>query len=882
MYKAVCDGIVIYDDMEPDKDLNLVSPRLVLEDSTAGSFGFTMPPNNRAYDILSLSSSDVTVYRDGEEIWSGRPMTEKRDFLKRRQIYCEGELAFLNDTYQPQRAYGSCNIMQFMQAVLDIHNAKVDERRRFVDCTFAGVLNYGETTIREWTTDYVKTIDIVNNICTEFGYHVRVRKDAQGRHLDFSVDPFRTNLQTIEFGKNLIDYAVNYDMTNLITALLPLGEVQTNAGEHVIGEEISLTKYENKAYVLTNDNGIVEETVTGAYFIATVNIAGSGITPGEDTVYITSRHHGGYVMWWFEDTSGNTISHHEANTGLGFTDLFESAVEVPIGAGLLHVAGFGYDIPLRVNKQAPMSEQFDTYTDVSSVNNGSVYVTAQPKNRFLTNIIQNGSNAVTTDLIPVEKSVWTFSSQYDGKLQGDLWVSIAAYIKNDDSPSGDSEKYPGYKYVTRSVGLASSYTFTASATENYPWCLEFTFYSSVEGETVNPNDIRFAQLEVGSTPTYYESPIGPMQLYGWIEGQVTWDDITDPNQLLIKAKEYLSSGQFDGMELEIKAIDMRVLGADADAIRVMDEIRVISRPHGLDRLFPVSKLEIPLDDPQNMTFTLTSKPSQNLYSSTSGIDDTLSAKIASAPTMSQTLAAARKNASALIRNNDTGVISFIKDRDGNNREMRITNTADWEAATRGWIFNYQGLGYYGNGFDNDVTVAITGSDGGIVANSITTGTMAADRIYGGTMHIGYWPDVYGQFTDGSIEVKNAQGVTTTRIDKDGAYIKGSLETETVSGGYTYNVVTANESIIGYVTGSDNQRHEASRIMPATVWGYDGTKYGYHLEADIMAFDANHVMLKDGSSWAEAYDAPIRLMGADGTTHYTLAFHKGWLKAVTED
>lgn len=869
MYKAVCDGVVIYDDMEPDKDLNLVSPRLTLEDSTAGSFDFTMPPNNRAYDILSLSSSDVTVYRDGEEIWSGRPMTEKRDFLKRRQIYCEGELAFLNDTYQPQRAYGSCTIMQFMQAVLDIHNSKVNERRRFVDCTFAGVLNYGETTIRDWTTDYVKTIDIVNNICTEFGYHVRVRKDAQGRHLDFSVDPFRTNLQTIEFGKNLIDYAVNYDMTNLITALLPLGEVQTNAGERAIGEEISLQKVENTAYALVDNSGIERQTVMGAYFTASINLAGQVISPG-DTVYISSRHHGGYVMWWFEDSSGNTISHHEANTGLGFTDLFESAVEVPIGAAKLNVGGFGYDLPLRVNKQAPMSEQFDTYTDVSSVNNGSVYVTAQPKNRFLTNVVQNGSEAVSTDLIPVENSTWVFSSTYNGTLQGILMVSISQYRKIvDPDTEEESSTHPGFVYKTRSVGPASACSFVVrEALEDNPICLDFTFYSSVEGEVVNPNYIRLAQLEVGSTPTYYESPIGPMQLYGWIEGQVTWDDITDPNQLLIKAKEYLSSGQFDGMELEIKAIDMRVLGADADAIRVMDEIRVISRPHGLDRLFPVSKLEIPLDDPQNMTFTLTSKPSQNLYSSTSGIDDTLSAKIASAPTMSQTLAAARKNASALIRNNDTGVISFVKDRDNNNREMRITNTADWETATRGWIFNYQGLGYYGNGFDNDVTVAITGSDGGIVANSITTGTMAADHIYGGTLKLGHWPNVDTSVTDGLIEIRNADGDLTGRLSRDG------FQTWLSNEGYTYEVAIKENSIFGYVNGN-----QASRVMPATVWSLDRVRYGYHIEAEVLSFDIQKLMLRNAE---EAYDSTLSLMGADGTTRYTLAFHKGWLLSVTED
>lgn len=863
MYKAVCDGVTIYDDMEPDKDLNLVSPKLVLEDSAAGTFEFTMPPNSRAYDILSLSSSDVTVYRDGEEIWSGRPMTEKRDFLKRRQIYCEGELAFLNDTYQPQKAYSQCLIEQFMQAVLDIHNTKVDERRRFVDCTFSGIPNYGESTIRDWATDYVKTIDIVNNICSEFGYHVRVRKDAQGRHLDFSLDPFRTNLQTIEFGKNLIDYTVNYDMTNLITALLPLGEVKTNAGEQTIGEEVSLTKRENKAYVLHDDvRGIVEETVMGSYYTATVNLHDESISPG-DKVYITSRHHGGFVMWFFQDTANppNTISHHEANTGLGFTDLFESELEVPAGAALLHVAGFGWDIPLRVNKQAQMSEQFDTYTDVSSVNNGSVYVTAQPKNRFLTNVIQNGSRAVTTDLITLEQSNWTFSCQYKGTLQGDLMVDVKRYYNN------------GTSYIsTETYEMNDFFTFLANGTDENRWSFRFEFYSSVEGEVVEPNDILFCQIEVGTTPTYYESPIGPMQTYGWIEGQVTWDDISDPNQLLIKAREYLSSGQFDGMQLEIKAIDMRVLGADVDALRVMDEIRVISKPHGLDRLFPVSKLEIPLDDPQNMIFTLTSKPSQNLYSSSSGIDESLSAKIAAAPTMSQTLAAARKNASALIRNNDTGVITFIKDRDGNNREMQITNTADWEAATSGWKINYQGIGYYGDGFDHDVTIAITGPNGGIVANSITTGTMAADRIYGGTLRLGHWPNVDTTVTDGLIEVRNANGDLTGRLSRDG------FQTWLSNEGYNYEVAIKENSIFGYVI-ENGVSKEASRVMPATVWDLDGRKYGYHLEADVLSIDTNHLMLRNSE---EAYDSTVRLLGADGTTRYTLAFHKGWLLSVTED
>ena len=49
---------------------------------------------------------------------------------------------------------------------------------------------------------------------------------------------------------------------------------------------------------------------------------------------------------------------------------------------------------------------------------------------------------------------------------------------------------------------------------------------------------------------------------------------------------------------------MHYLNVDTEAVKLLDEIRVISLPHGLDRLFPVTQLEIPLDSPEKTTFKL--------------------------------------------------------------------------------------------------------------------------------------------------------------------------------------------------------------------------------------------------------------------------------------
>ena len=92
--------------------------------------------------------------------------------------------------------------------------------------------------------------------------------------------------------------------------------------------------------------------------------------------------------------------------------------------------------------------------------------------------------------------------------------------------------------------------------------------------------------------------------YGQIVKVVDWEDVTKPENLLKKAQTYLSDTQFETMELELDAVDLAsMLGPDYD-IRLLDLVKCVSKPHGMDRYFPVTKITIDLTNSGDTEFTL--------------------------------------------------------------------------------------------------------------------------------------------------------------------------------------------------------------------------------------------------------------------------------------
>lgn len=485
MYSIYSDGVCIHSAKALTKEHKLLNPKLTLTDNAAGSLDITVPPGNAGYDKIERISSELVVKRNDVELWSGRVITEKGDFWNQRILTCEGELAYLNDTHQEPASYTDIDVGDFLTAILDFHNSKVGEDKQFI---------LGAITVHEnitCTTNYETTLDCINeNVINKLGGHISIRKENGVRYIDYFEDYMNTNTQTIQFGKNLVDFTKNWDMTSYATVIIPRG-----------------------------------------------------------------------------------------------ARLEDSPIE-----GL------------------------EAYLTVESVNAGSIYVTDE--------------NAI-------------------------------------------KER-------------------------------------------------------------------------GWIEAVVDFENITDPAELLEKARTYISDTQFDNLIIEVSAVDLHYLMKSEEPIKLLDQVRCVSVPHGLDKIFPVSQLTIPIDHPENATYTLGSTIRTSLTSSNKKTNSEIMQKIEILPSKETILKKAAENAAEIMNQATNGHITITKIENDNQtvtESLFITDTEDYRKATKAWRWNINGLAYYkttnpdNNPINYNTTspkVAIT-MDGAIVADFITTGTMKADRVRAGVL-----------------------------------------------------------------------------------------------------------------------------------------------------
>jgi hypothetical protein len=528
MYSIYADGICIYNDAFALDNMKVIDPKLTLEDNAAGSLSMILPPSNIGYGTIIRMVSDISVHKDGEEIWAGRVLSEDKDFWNNRVLYCEGELAFLNDSTQPPAEYYGQTVRGFLETLINIHNSKVADDKQFTIGSVTVTDSDGSVTVTDSDdplyryTNYEKTIECINEkLVKKLGGHLRIRKVDGVRYLDYLADYPNTNSQIIEFGKNLLDFTRKWDLTEFATVIVPLGN-----------------------------------------------------------------------------------------------RLDESPIEA-----------------------------LDAYLTVESVNNGSLYV--------------QSSEAVAS--------------------------------------------------------------------------------------------------------------------YGWIEKVIHWDDVSTESSLLSKAEAYLSDIQFDNMSIELSALDLHYLNVNYEAVKLLDELRVVSKPHGMDRHFPVTKLEIPLDSPEKTLFKLGDTIKTSLTSVNNQTNTNILRKIENLPKAQSVLKEAKENATQIMNMATNGYITITQDQYGTNT-MYISNDKDYTKATKLWKWNINGLAYSNDGgetFDLAMTM-----DGAIVADFITAGILNADLIKTGKLQ-----DIDGNvifdlstgtltFKKGSININNG----AFKVDTDGQLTakKGSI------------------------------------------------------------------------------------------------------------
>ena len=225
IYRVLMDGTDILNYQE--KPYILVSPTLTMELNAAGSFEFTMPPAHALYDAVKPLASTIVVYEDETLLWYGRPIEVRTDFYKQKTIYCEGALAFFNDSVQRLHEYESISVHTFFRTVIENHNAQVNADRQF---TVGNITVADRKVYRK--LNYDSTFNALKRQClnAEGGYLFLRREDGVN-YIDWYAEVPLDSNQPVEFGLNMLDLSRVFDGSGIATCVIPLGENVEETGE---------------------------------------------------------------------------------------------------------------------------------------------------------------------------------------------------------------------------------------------------------------------------------------------------------------------------------------------------------------------------------------------------------------------------------------------------------------------------------------------------------------------------------------------------------------------------------------------------------------------------------------------------------------------------
>ena len=250
---------IFYDEDPSNMGTKLIDPKLILEENTAGSFSSTVPYTHDLHDFVSASdtmdgnfklfaNSELIIYENysnpAVEIWRGRPVIGDENSYFNQIITFEGELTYLNDSIQYGNTYSGeyAKPKYIITDLLSNHNSRMPIKKQFEIGNITVGESYTEEQIKlfknglipentEFTVSVGEhTLDCILRLISVYGGFIQIRHVGEHRYLDYLMDSDRVDNQSerIDFGKNLLDYASDWNFSNVVTALLPIGETWTD------------------------------------------------------------------------------------------------------------------------------------------------------------------------------------------------------------------------------------------------------------------------------------------------------------------------------------------------------------------------------------------------------------------------------------------------------------------------------------------------------------------------------------------------------------------------------------------------------------------------------------------------------------------------------
>ena len=370
--------------------------------------------------------------------------------------------------------------------------------------------------------------------------------------------------------------------------------------------------------------------------------------------------------------------------------------------------------------------------------------------------------------------------------------------------------------------------------------------TSSSGENT-PKTVDITSVNGGKDFIYDEDAV---QRYGWIFRQHKWEDVTLPENLIKKARAYLEQSIYLSDVLKLTAVDLANVNVDIKRLKTGYWTKVISRPHGVDVMYILEERTRNLQEPGKDTVSL-----GGTIATLSGImaksQKELSAKV------EQVGQAATKgidqkinNATQLISGGLGGYVVIGRSENGQPEEILILDAPTKANAKNVIRLNKNGIGFSTSGYNGVYRNAWT-IDGNLIADFITSGTMYADRIKGGTLTLGGKDDA-----NGIMNVLDSTGETVCLLDNQSLKVFGNMVTTDFN--IAYDAIDRWTAI----RVMDNKKDYSVQITEISMYAFEGL--GEDLNGNYSEQDPTEFYISENGETAAHVNSDEIYTKGDGT------------------
>lgn len=254
--KAINEGKAIHlNVVSTESDAPRISGTVKQGINVIDSFTFTIYPNHKAYNDLHPFATTIVVFNKktqknefvGRVLLSQPRMDNKGLILK--NIICESELGYLNDSLTTYAEYHDISVHDFLKVLIENHNSQVSEDKQFQ----VGVVEIESNLYR--FLGYEKTFAAIKDkLINRLGGELQIRYENGVRYLDYLNAIGGVKTTDIRLSKNLITIEQEQDPSAIISRLIPLGNklddtderltiASVNGGVNYIDDEEAIAKF---------------------------------------------------------------------------------------------------------------------------------------------------------------------------------------------------------------------------------------------------------------------------------------------------------------------------------------------------------------------------------------------------------------------------------------------------------------------------------------------------------------------------------------------------------------------------------------------------------------------------------------------------------------